>query len=276
MKGSGIFILLILFSVNSFSQKTTDSLSYELVNRSTLFGIGSASITDTYLSPLEYCGTSYSLLNENLKRTPLLNRKLLLQQQIEIQIATTKNPVKTASSYYGDIAYYLNGYYPIIEVDHFRLLGGGGWDISLGGIYNERNTNNPGSVKVSTSLNLNAMSLYNWKQFTFRWQLGTPFIGMFFSPEYGHSYYEIFALGNDKGVVNVASFNNQLALRNYFTVDYPLKRITIRAGYLGDYYKTDVNNLITKISSHKFMIGLVFESENLGGKRINRERSVFY
>jgi len=149
-------------------------------------------------------------------------------------------------------------------------LGGGGWEASLGGIYNERNSNNPGSLKVSTNLNLSAMALYNWRWLTFRWQLSTPFAGMFFSPEYGHSYYEIFTLGNDKGTVHFGSFHNQLSLRNYFTVDVPLRNITLRAGYLGNYYKTDVNELVTKIVSHQFMLGLAFESLNFGGKKARR------
>jgi hypothetical protein len=114
------------------------------------------------------------------------------------------------------------------------------------------------------------MALYNWRWLTFRWQLSTPFAGMFFSPEYGHSYYEIFTLGNDKGTVHFGSFHNQLSLRNYFTVDVPLRNITLRAGYLGNYYKTDVNELVTKIVSHQFMLGLAFESLNFGGKKARR------
>lgn len=276
MKTWYIFFLLLPIAVNCFSQEKADEVASQLVNRSTLAGIGNAYITDTYLSPLEYNGTSFSLLNENLKATRYFDGALLLQQQFEIQIAQTKNPAKSASAYYGNVVYDLNGYYPIIETPNFRLLGGGGWDLSLGGIYNERNTNNSGSIKVSTNLNVNVMSFYNWKKFTFRWQLGSPFLGMFFSPEYGHSYYEIFSLGNSKGVVNLASFHNQLALRNYFTVDYPLKKITVRLGYLGDYYKTDVNSLITKINSHQLMVGLVFESENIGGRKVSRASSVYY
>ncbi|MDD3309007.1 MAG: DUF3316 domain-containing protein [Dysgonamonadaceae bacterium] len=271
-----IFILLLFFAINCLSQESKDDVVSQLVNRSTLIGLGKANITDTYLSPLEYSGMSISLLSENLKATHYFDGALLLQQQFEIQIAQTKNPAKSASAYYGDVVYGLNGYYPIIETTNFRLLGGGGWDLSVGGIYNERNTNNSGSIKLSTNLNVNAMALYNLRKFTFRWQLGTPFMGMFFSPEYGHSYYEIFSLGNSKGVVNFASFHNQIALRNYFTVDYPLSKITLRVGYLGDYYKTDINSLITNINSHQLMVGLVFESENLSGRKVSRSRSVYY
>ena len=263
-----IGFLCVLFSQGnpSFHGRT--------VNQSTLLGIGKIFLSDSYLSPLTYNGLSMSLMHDRIKGSPLIDGKLLLQQQFKIQVGITENPTSSASEYAGDINYHLNGLYPLLQSSHFRLLGGGGWEASLGGIYNVRNSNNPGSLKVSTNLTLSAMAVYNWRWVTFRWQLSTPFAGMFFSPEYGHSYYEIFTLGNNKGTVHFGSFHNQLALRNYFTVDVPLRSITLRAGYLGDYYQTDVNELVTKMVSHQFMLGLAFESLNFGGKKARRDPSL--
>jgi hypothetical protein len=160
-----------------------------------------------------------------------------------------------------------------------RLYGGGGTEALFGGIYNVRNTNNPGSLKTYVNLNLSSMVLYKLRNLSLRWHLSTPFAGMFFSPEYGHSYYEIFTLGNDKGTVHFGSFHNQLALRSYFTVDIPFKNLTIRTGYLWDYYATDVNELITRTNAHQFMLGLAFESLYVGGKRAQDKsiiKSVYY
>ena len=89
-------------------------------------------------------------------------------------------------------------------------------------------------------------------------------MGVFFSPEYGHSYYEIFILGNNSGTIHLGLPNNQRGLRNYITADYPIGKVTLRAGYLRNYYRTEVNNLITSISSHQFMIGVAFESLSFG------------
>lgn len=278
-KLSSIFFLLTIGWGNIFSQQIFDSFSLKPVNRSTLLGVGKVFLTDTYLSPLEYDGLSWSLLHDQLKGTSFFNEKLLLQQQFQIQIAITENPAKTASSYYGNLYYGINGFYPLLHTGSLRWYGGAGWNAELGGIYNDRNTNNPGSLKVSTNLNLATMALFNWRIFTFRWQLSTPFAGLFFSPEYGQSYYEVFSLGNDDGTVNFGSFHNQRAVRNYFTVDFPLGNFTIRTGYLGNYYYTDVSHIVTKILSHQFMIGLAIESLNFGGKRLKQNRwlrSVYY
>jgi hypothetical protein len=153
-------------------------------------------------------------------------------------------------------------------------MGGGGAALSLGGIYNVRNSNNPGSLKTAVNLQLSAMALYRWNDLTFRWQLSSPFAGMFFSPEYGHSYYEIFTLGNNRGTVHFGSFHNQLALRNYFTIDIPIRNITLRTGYLGDFYRTDVNQLVTRIITHQFVIGMAFESLHFGGKMVRNNPSI--
>lgn len=249
------------------------------VNQSTLGGIGKVFLDDSYLSPLQYDGATFSLLHDRIHSTRFADGKLLLQQQFLIQIAITDNPTSSASEYYGNVDYRIHGFYPIVTGGRFRLFGGGGWEASLGGIYNARNSNNPGSLKTSTNLNFSAMALYDWRGITFRWQLATPFAGLFFSPEYGHSYYEIFTLGNNKGTLHFASFHNQQALRNYFTVDIPVRNITLRTGYLGNYYRTDENQLITRILSHQFVVGLAFESLNFGGRRMRNQQgleSVYY
>lgn len=260
-------IIVLLLTVCSSSLHAQESV-LQSTNQATLLGIGKTFLTDTYLSPLEYGGLSMSLLHDRIGPTRYFNEKLLLQQQFQMQLAFTKNPAASASEYFGELAYYVNGLYPFLRNERFRFLAGGGLDASLGGIYNVRNSNNPGSLKTSVNLNLSAMATYNWQRLTFRWQMSAPFLGLFFSPGYGQSYYEIFSLGNGRGTIRLASFQNQLALRNYFTVDIPVNNVTIRTGYLADFYRTNVNDITTVIISHQWMVGLAVESLNFGGFKV--------
>src|SRR5690554_2538082 len=205
-----LLLVWIFFSCVLYSQESKPQ-SAETVNQSTLFGVGKAFLSDSYLSPLTYSGVSISLMHERMKGSPFFNGNLQIQQQFRIETAITKNPTASASEYYGEINYHLNGFYPLLRTTNFRLFGGGGAAASLGGIYNVRNSNNPGSLKTSVNLNLTAMAIYSLRKVTLRWQLTTPFTGVFFSPAYGQSYYEIFSLGNDKGTVRFAWFQNQQA-----------------------------------------------------------------
>ncbi len=272
---STLTIALLVLALLMNAQDNTLST----VNSATMVGVGHASLTDTYLSPMPYRGSNLSIMSERLGKAGFINDKLLMRYQFYLTTAFTKNPASSASEYYGDVSYNAMGYYPVWGAHNFRLLAGAGIDASLGGIYNDRNTNNPGSLKTSLNLEVGAMALYNFKMLTLRWQGTTPFAGMFFTPGYGQSYYEIFSLGNGDGTVQFASFNNYLAFQNYFTVDIPIKKLTLRAGYLGNYYRTDVNHLETKIVTHQFMIGFAVESMNFGGKKVRNSRlidSVYY
>lgn len=271
-------LLLLSTAYVVLGQNSMEMPMKNVVNQSTLFGVGSMILTDTYLSPLQYNGLSLSLFHERLNASSLLKGKLLLQQQFFLQGASTDNPISNAKTYYGNIDYHINGFYPIFKTNSFRLLGGGGADVSLGGIYNIRNSNNPAQLKTSINLNASLLAFYKWNLLTLRWQVSTPLLGAFFTPGYAQSYYEIFVLGNDSGVVHFASPANQRGLRNYITADYPIGRVTLRAGYLRNYYRTEANNLITSISSHQFMIGLAFESLSFGRRDINNNdwlRSVY-
>ncbi|MDR1518092.1 MAG: DUF3316 domain-containing protein [Dysgonamonadaceae bacterium] len=273
------FFVWLVFSTVVFPQQESDSLCAKPVNRAVLLGMGRSALADSYLSPLEYDGLALSLLYDQLNGSRFFNEKLLLQHRFQVEIASTRNPAETSSEYLGIISYGLTGLYPIARTPKLRVFGGTGWDVGIGGIYNLRNSNNPGSLKLSTNLNLSALAIYNCKNFTFRWQMGTPFLGLYFSPDYGQSYYEIFSLGNDDGTVVLGSFHNQIGLRNYFTVDYPVGNFTIRAGYLGNYYRTEINNLTTKIISHQLMLGFATELLNFGGKKIKEHswlKSVYY
>lgn len=274
MRKTTILVLLWFSVYCTIQAQKTEVLPEPTVNHSTMIGFGKAFLSDSYLSPLTYDGMSVTLLHDRIKATQYFGGELLLQQQFQIQTAITKNPTASASEYYGDIRFHLNGYYPLFKADRFTLLGGGGGALTLGGIYNVRNSNNPGSLKTSFNLQLSTMALYQWKEITLRWQLTSPFAGIFFSPEYGHSYYEIFTLGNNKGIVHFGSFHNQLALRNYFTIDIPIRNVTLRTGYLGDYLRTDVNQLDTRIISHQFVIGLAFESIHFGGRQVQNNPSI--
>lgn len=266
-----IFLLLIIvFSVSVKAQEEV----YKTTNRATLIGVGGVGLYDTYLSPLKYSGKTISVLHDRISPSFFLKDKSVLQQQFMLQSAITKNPIGTARCLYGNVSYSVNSLYDFYKNSSLRVLGGGGLDLSLGGLYNNRNSNNPVSIKTSTNLHLSVMGIYNWKRFTFRWQISSPFIGVLFSPNYGQSYYEIFSLGNSSGVVKFASLHNQYSLTNYFTVDIHARKHTFRVGYLGNYYITNVNSLNTNILSHQIVLGMATETLNFGGTRARNSKQI--
>jgi hypothetical protein len=228
---------------------------------------------DTYLSPLEYKGTSIHLMYEQMRRTSWFGYRFHKQQVFELNLATGSNPAKNVSEYWLLANYRIGGHYIFYyNKEHNLRLGIGGlWDINAGILYNERNGNNPASARAYSNLNLSVIASYRFKWGAVRWQMDSPFMGALFSPKYGQSYYEI-SLGNSGGLVNFASLHNQRALKNYISLDIPINKYTIRAGYMGSWYQTKIHDIQTHHYTNSFVIGFPLE----GAKRPREKARIDY
>jgi hypothetical protein len=264
------FIFALLCSQSFYAQDTLSELPLP-VNNSTLIGIGSTELYDTYLSPLKYSGTSFRLLNEKMKQTSWFKSRFVRQQILEFELALAENPAKNAREYYVLLDYNWGGHYTLMQTGKFRLSAGALWNTSLGVLYNERNGNNPASARAYSNINISASAVYRFRNLVFRWQVDSPVAGILFSPHFGQSYYEL-SLGNTVGTANFASLHNQRAWRNYLTADFPAGKFTFRLGYLGSYCQTKVNDLQTHAYSNSFVIGLVSESINLSGYKLKQHK----
>ena len=282
-----IGILLLFSNMPIKSQSNENDIPWS-INYSTMIGIGKYNLMDTYLSPgaknRKYTGPGFRVVNERMKMVRLANYHVSRQQIINVDLAFTENAASTATDLAGFIDYTLGYHYHLPQFLHnLKLLAGGAAHGMLGFIYNTRNGNNPASTKADIDFNLSAMAIYQLHiknyPMTFRYQFQIPFAGVFFAPHYGQSYYEIFDLGNASGVVQFNSFHNKFAMKNFFTVDFPIRNLTIRAGYLNSSYRSDVNHIQSHIISHSFMLGIVKEFIVFSGKRLKKThqfKSAYY
>jgi hypothetical protein len=241
-----------------FAQFDSEEVRREM-NEGTLAGFGTSQIKDTYLSPFNYSGWGARILNERMSF--LRNKNFSRQQIINVDISSTKNPAENANDFGAFVDYSLTYYYHIHANDRFRLLPGASAHLMGGFIYNTRNGNNPLSAKVDIDLGLSVIMLYTFRTkkfpFTLRYQIDIPFGGVFFSPPYGISYYEMFNEGNTADIIDLNSFHNKLALKSYATIDIPIHGSTLRLGYLNSLYYSDTNQINTRILSNSFLIGWV-------------------
>ncbi len=272
--GCLVFLLFCMaFSVVAQSEKEDISRS---TNESTMIGIGSYNLRDSYLSPstnINYTGWVARILNERMKITRLADYKISRQQIVNIEFGSTRNGAETANEYAGFVDYSLGYHYRFTDlpVSGLKLLAGASARISGGFIYNTRNSNNPVSGKGDFDLNLSAMAVYSFKikeyPLTVRYQTEMPFAGVLFSINKGQPYYFL-SQGDKDGIIRFSSFHNKFVMKNYFTVDIPIANFTIRTGYLNSMYRTNVNDIKTHVLSNAFMIGFVKEFISFGGKRL--------
>ena len=268
MKKIVALLFLMLLFIPLSAQNDSILAKKKIKNSATLLGIGSSNILDTYLSPISYQGLGIIIRHEEIIKTNLLNNKLNIQQMIDLHLSSLQNPSKTAQEYFGSLNYTISGFYPLYSQSNFNFSAGPDLQINFGGIYNTRNSNNPGSAIIDSHIGINTLATYQLKQYLFRLQLSTPLFGVLFSPDYMNSYYEIFQLGNKKNTIHFSTPFVHQALDAYFTVDIPIKSFVLRSGYAVQFTNTNINHLQTKMFNHFFMIGFVKETVRFSPKEV--------
>lgn len=271
MKQKFIMLLIALGTFLSVGAQEDSLRATRYVMRSTLFGVGHSNVFETYLSPLEYTGTEVRFLHESMRMTRLLGGKVSGQSLIQVNASYNKNISQTAEMYAGLVNWsYALHYQFRMNDDKLKILVGPMLDLNGGVVYNRRNTNNPAQAKAYGGLGASGMLIYKFRiaryPLTVRYQANLPLLGVMFSPEYGESYYEIFSLGNGGRNVVFTSLHNNPSLRQMVTLDFPIRNVTMRVGYVCDIQQSKVNNLKSHAYSHDFMIGFVRNLYLLRGK----------
>jgi hypothetical protein len=245
--------------------------SGQYVMRTVQYGVGSANVYDTYLSPQEYCGIDFRVMREVMRMSRWADSHISVQNMLQADVSYTHNRADNNNTLSGLVNWNYGLHYQFQVADGFKILAGAVADMNLGFIYNMRNGNNPASARAFVNLDASTAAIWHIKvknyPLTLRYQFNLPFIGAMFSPHYGQSYYEIFTLGNTSGVVRFTSFHNQPSLRQIFSVDMPVGRAKMRLSYVGDMEQAKVNGIRSHYYSHAFMVGFVRNMLRIDNRR---------
>ena len=247
---SKILLCLAFAATTAKAQTTTHML-----------GIGQSKILDTYLTPEHFSGTGYTYLYiKDTAPTDTLRRWTTTIEH-EVDFSKTKDRSGNASNLEVSYNLYWARYYNLQPISNLRLQVGAAANASLGGIYNMTSSNNPAQAHTSIKIMPSATASYDFRigsqNFSARYELNLPLIGVMFSPNYGQSYYEIFCQGNYDHNIVPTTFISAPTFRQTASVDWHFsKRMSLRLGYLGNYQQSNVNNLKSHIYAHRIMIGI--------------------
>jgi hypothetical protein len=248
------------------------------VNEGTLVGIGGYKMRDRYLSQVDYGGLGFRYMNERMRLLKTAKNRISRQNRVNVDASSTINNAENANILSAFVDYSVGYHYRLLPDPFFKVMLGMSARSMLGMAYNTRNGNNPMTIHADIDMNLSVIAIYEFRikkhPFAIRYQFETPFAGMLFSPVYDQSYYEIFSLGNTSETFNFNSFHNKFAVRNYVTVDFPIGNLTVRTGYFGSYYATEVHQIDRYVISHNFMLGFVKELVLFGGRE-TQKRTLF-
>ena len=176
----GLFLLCACF-IQANAQKDST------ITRSTLYGIGSTNILDTYLSPMEYTGPEIRVLRENMRMTKYMDGKVSRQSIFQANVSMTENKAGSGS----EVAFLANWnlayHYQFRIHENLKLMAGPNLDLNGGMVYNLRNSNNPINAKAYANLGASGMAVYKFRikehPFLLRYQLNLPLFGVIFFPK---------------------------------------------------------------------------------------------
>lgn len=261
-------ILCVMLSAMAFAQDEPATL--RPVTSSYTYEIGGATLANTYLTPLKYKGWDMALNYERMQAMKFNPEKWVMRLTAGIDLNRTDNPAKNATMWrlVADFSWGMT--YRFKLPHNITLAGGGSTSLDLGCVYNARNGNNPVAVEAAWTVNLTGYASWNVKigrlPVTLRYQPTIPLTGVFFSPDYGELFYEIY-LGNHSGLAHCAWWGNYFRMENLVTADLHLGATSLRVGFRNNILSTSINDITTRTITHSAVIGVTTEWISLNPSR---------
>ena len=222
--------------------------------------IGRKSVLATYLSPLKYHGTSYTLSGEWSKAMPFNPRNAIMHFDGKVCFDNLSNPAGTARMIGLNAGFKWGISWRNVFPNGVQVTGGGSVDIDGGAYYLLRNGNNPvqamATAAISARLSASRPFRIGAIDFLIADKVSVPSLSVFFSPEYGETYYEIY-LGNHSGLVHAGWWGNNFRIDNLLSATFDFGRTAAMIGYRFSVDTQWANNLNTKIFTHSLVLGIV-------------------
>ena len=270
---SVLLILSVLFGQSLWAQGTTDTDEViRPVTASMSVAIGPTQVRNTYLTPLLYEGTSYSVEYQRWRLQP--NLSWANWHQLQLSYADAFDRGEHGNMYAARLRYQYGSLRRIIPAQSpaWSFFVGPMASADLGFDYNLKMSggNNPATARVATNMGAVMAASYSFAprglHLPVMLQVSAPLIGAAMMPEYGASYYETFYLDHGGNYIHFTSLHNQQDIDARLSTDIPLALLPfmrhcgaiIRLGTSYHIETMDINHINTRLSSFQFVVGWVY------------------
>ena len=232
--------------------------------------LGSAHIAQTYLSPLRHSGWTTAFSYERMQAMRFNPDRWVMRLAGRLDFSKTSNvPAHNSSMWNLGLSADWSMMYRW-RMDAWQFYGGGYTSAEVGALYLPRNSNNPVAARAAWNLGITVAVAYNGTfkgiPFCARYLAQMPLTGVFFAPEYGELYYEIY-LGNHRNLVRGAWPGNYFRLNNLLTVDLRFGGTIVRLGYRCGITSVKASHNVGRHIDHTAVIGIASEWISLSAKR---------
>lgn len=237
------------------------------------YGVGTAHDAETYLSPLHYDGWTMELGYGRAQAMKGAPERLTMELDVNFRLDRTLNaPARNSLEWRlsGQFRWGMMRKWTDVTPWKLTLMAGAYAGIEGGMFYLPRNGNNPVAAKASLVIGPRVAALRTIRigrlPVRFQYRAEMPLTGIFFSPDYGELYYEIY-LGNHSGLVRGAWPGNYFTYDHTLMADLVLGATTLRLGYHGVIHSSKASDIVTRAISHAFVLGVVTEWVSLDPRR---------
>ncbi|MDE5875370.1 MAG: DUF3316 domain-containing protein [Muribaculaceae bacterium] len=252
--------VIVFLSVFTSRAENNDSVISRPVTGIYSLEIGRINVLATYLSPLHYIGPRMGIAGEWSKALPFNPERMTMHFNGGAGVATLLNPAHTARMLGADLNFRWGMSWRTSLPYGITMTLGGTVDLDGSVFYLMRNSNNPVEVMASVGLGLRGALarpfMIGRLPVLVRDVVSLPSLSVFFSPEYGETYYEIY-LGNRKGLVHAGWWGNKFRIDNLLSFSLDFGRTALTLGYRFNADTQWANNLNTKVFTHSFVIGVI-------------------
>ena len=242
------------------------------------FQIGENRVLSTYLSPLRFHGTYFGVYGQWGKALPSNSERVIMNFRTSANFGNLYNPANTALMTGVDI----NASWGISWRKRFsnnlQFTAGGIGELEGGAFYLTRNSNNPvcalaalrvlGDLSLSYHFNIGRLPVLISDNCTL------PLFGLFFSPQYGETYYEIY-LGNRSNLLHPGWWGSDFRISNHLAFTLDFGKTAMELGYRFTFHNQYAENLTLRTLSHQFTIGIIPNGIGLKNRKKEHNYSLY-
>lgn len=221
---------------------------------------GSASVLDTYLTPVRYSGWDIALRYEHSQATGFAPQRWVRRLTVGADYANVHNPNRTGNRLH---VLDLSGEWALMRRWRPRPC----WQFTLGpmidadggAVYNPAGSNNVVSVRARVGVGAAATASLATRMarrpLTLTAAVSLPVLGVWFSPDGDESYYEMY-VGNRRHLAHLAWWGNRFDAGVGVTADWRLGGTVLRLAYRARFETSACRGLDTRLMRHTVGIGL--------------------
>lgn len=230
------------------------------VEKTWLLGVGRASELDTYLSPHTYRGPAASLIHHTQRLARFGAGRWAVVSDYGLHLARPKMPADGDKCLAASLRASVGTLRWWNAAQGLALSLGPMGQLSAGGTYMERGGNNPAQARLWGSVGIEGQADWHFRlgrlPLRARLSASAPVLGVAFTPHYGESYYEVFALdGNASGHVRCTTPWSAPSGRVQLVVSVPVLGATLTAGYQGEAEQSKLCGLRHHSWTHTALLG---------------------